>query len=129
MTQTIATRNELKSVLVAAQTPHTIEVSHIFGSEYIQIDGMHFRVSDHSKKTNDVYELGVNDFRSYSDLYNQLVVMGIDLSDKSNEETIFKSNMSEKITKSESGYYVLPNGSMFATVDAALNNAWKTRNK
>ena len=118
---------ELCDILTKAEIKHSSEFSHIYGSRYLIIKGNYYRVSDHSKKDNDRYELGVNDFRTYSDLLTQLQKDGLDLSDKTQLREEYIERAKKYIVKVNENLYQQLDGSKFNSIESALNNMWRLK--
>lgn len=101
-------RFELQDILDKAQIKYNLKFSHIYGSEYWTINGLYYRVSDHDKPKNNEqgYIKGVNDFRSHDDLYEKLKERkDLDISDKTDKEAEFKSNLEDYVFEREDGIW------------------------
>lgn len=119
---------QIKEIFKKAQIPFSDNLSYKNGSHYFRIDGVSYRVSDHAKPkgTTSAYEEGLNDFRSYQELYYDLS-QNFDLSDKTNAESDYKEKASKFIVKTDfygEEVYKQPDGTMFGTMEGALNNMW-----
>ena len=124
--------NALKDILGKAQITNILKVSHKNNSHYWTIDGMHYRVSDHRKPKGsfgeEYYRGGAekNDFRNYDEFYDFLKSK-IDLSDKSELENEYKKNAANYIKKIDEETFQQPDGSLFSSMDTALNNMWRLK--
>jgi hypothetical protein len=120
--------HELISELKLAEISCTYELSHVWGSQYFTVDGRHFRVSNHSKKTDISYEYGVNDFNTVDDLRNRIIELGYNLSDKTELKNQFFAEYSLLCTTNCDGDIVTPNGAIFGTIENACSAAWRKMN-
>jgi ADP-ribose pyrophosphatase YjhB (NUDIX family) len=117
-------KSELKTILDNAQISNVVNTSHIYGSEYWTINGESFRVADHSKHDEKLYKEGVNDFRSYDDLYEALSKK-FDLSDKNEQEQEYKKEAKEHVIKREDGLFKVLDGSLFGNIENAVGYMWE----
>jgi hypothetical protein len=112
--------NTLKEILDKAQITNRLDVSYKNGSHYWVIDGEYYRVSDHTKPMGSFGEetyrdkKGETDLRSYDDLYNVLKQ--------------YKNDASKYLKKVGNDYHQ-PDGSIFGSIDSALNNMWRLKKK
>lgn len=128
------TRQEFLSELRAREIQFTNTFSHIYGSDYYIFENNHrVRVSDHSKNKNslgyDLYELGVNDFRSYQELFEKLNNF-CNVNYKNDKEKFYAEKERELIEiKNADGtiYYKNPFG-VFVSKESALNNWFRKLN-
>jgi len=113
----------IEDILEKAQIKYNFNFSHIYASEYWVVDGNYYRVADHDKIKESVYQKGVNDFRNHYDFYIALKSK-LDLSDKSQSEMEFKNDARFKI-KQEGEYYRTPDRTLFDNIDNALDYMWR----
>ena len=124
--------NLLKKILEKAQIKNILNVSHKNNSHYWTIDGEYYRVADHTKPKGSFGEesyrgaIGKNDFRSYDEFYDFLKNK-IDLSDKSELEKSYKDVAVNYIIKIDENTFKQPDGSLFSSMEAALNNMWRLK--
>ena len=127
----------IREILNKAQIRFNFEQSHKNNSHYWTIDGSYYRISDHSKPEGAFgYESyknkeGKKDFRNYNEFY-KFLKQKYDLSDKSELEKEYKKNavkFLKEINLNGVKAYEQPDGSIFSTIDSALNNMWKTNKK
>ena len=118
------TKKELEKILKDAQIAYNVHVANS-GSAYWTIDGVAYRVSDHTKPEGEFnyYTLGENDFRNYNDFYDSLS-KDLNLKNKTEEERVFKENNKSKIIKNISSEFVTPTGSRFNSIENALSAMW-----
>ena len=94
------------------------------GSNYISIMGFHFRVSDHTKPSWQSYS-GI-DCNSWDEVFNVLKEAGINLSDRSSDEELFKKVLINEVEVLENGEAKHPIWGHFNSTDSLLNSAWVT---
>lgn len=124
----------LKNILDKAQLTNSINVSHKWGSHYWSIENDNYRVSDHTKQIGsfgyELYKDGADrDFRNYNDFYNFLKTK-YDIYDKTEQEIKYKEEARKYIKKVMLGkeeVFKQPDGSMFSSMESALNNMWRLK--
>ncbi len=121
------THPQLMNILDKAELSHSYNASKSTISQYYQIEGQPYRISDHIKPYESAYKEGVNDFGNYNELHDALKRRkDIDISDKTIIKAAFLKEQEANITKTESGYYKNSYGT-FGTKEAALDNLWRRK--
>lgn len=121
-------RQEFLEVLKKSENSFHNDFSHKNGSDYYSFKNMCVRISDHAKPVGsfgyETYNQG-NDFRTYDEALVYLSSM-FDMSNKDlPREEFYKKN--SVFLKKEGDNYRTPYGSLFSSIDSALNNWWRTR--
>lgn len=114
---------DITDALDKAQVAYDRKLSYSYGSQYFNIGGETFRVSDHTNVKNN-YTPGVDDFRSNRELFQALKNDNrFDLSDKTQIEKDFKESV-RHLVKEESNGFRSPVG-LFGTEKNALEAMWR----
>jgi len=123
------TLKQITEILDKSQIPYNRKLSHIYGSEYWDIRGVGYRLSDHPKskwRQSERIEISLYG-NNYQPLYEELLQRkDIDLTDKTNwEKEYIEFAKKTIIPREKDGLLVTPDGSLYNNDEQGLINATK----